>query len=351
MWLDVIIQWIKAFFGTVVFWTGIAGVLLVLITMIRYRVRRGKHSSQVSPGRADVAAGSSAGPSADTLRPENRVALITGASSGIGRAFALRIDQTENDIDEIWLVARRREKLEALAGELKHKTRIIVADLTEGLDAEAYENPLTRALAGESDLCLDSQKRELSEEANQKKQVRIRILVNAAGFAKIGNYAKVSFQDSMRMIDLNDKAAVAVTLACLPYMSQGDRILQMCSTAAFQPLQHINIYGASKAFLYHYTRALRMELFPRGIAVTAVCPFWVKDTEFIGIAKGEEEQSPIKHFPFATTAEKVAKRGLRASRAGWAVVTPGAFCVIHRLFTKLLPREAAIWIWELMRRM
>ncbi|MBQ7447149.1 MAG: SDR family NAD(P)-dependent oxidoreductase, partial [Eubacterium sp.] len=187
----------------------------------------------------------------------------------------------------------------------------------------------------------------------------------AAGFAKIGNYAKVTFQDSMRMIDLNDKAAVAVTLACLPYMKQGDRIIQMCSTAAFQPLQHINIYGASKAFLYHYTRALRMELFPRGIVVTAVCPFWVKDTEFIGIAKGDGglhtrsdgeissagSKPPIRHFPFATTAERVAKRGLRASRAGWAVVTPGAFCVIHRFFTKLLPREAAIWIWELMRRM
>ncbi len=311
MWLNVIIQWIKAFFGTVVFWTGIAGVLLVLITMVRYRIRRKKKTNK-------------------TPSYTRRIALITGASSGIGRAFALRIDQTEKEIDEIWLVARRQDKLLALAGELKHDTLIIAADLTEGLDEDAYDNPLTRALA--------------------EHEIRIGILVNAAGFAKIGNYAKVSFQDSMRMIDLNDKAAVAVTLACLPYMKQGDRIVQMCSTAAFQPLQHINIYGASKAFLYHYTRALRMELFPRGITVTAVCPFWVKDTEFIGIAKGEEVRPPIKHFPFATTAEKVAKRGLGASHAGWAVVTPGAFCVIHRFFTKLLPREAAIWIWELMRR-
>lgn len=312
MWLEVIIQWIKAFFGTVVFWTGIAGVLLVLITMARYRIRRGKKAEK-------------------TPEHTRRIALITGASSGIGRAFALQIDRTEKEIDEIWLVARRQDKLVALAGELEHDTLIIAADLTEGLDAESYDNPLTRAMA--------------------EHEIRIGILVNAAGFAKIGNYAKVSFRDSMRMIDLNDKAVVAVTLACLPYMRQGDHIIQMCSTAAFQPLQHINIYGASKAFLYHYTRALRMELFPRGIAVTAVCPFWVKDTEFIGIAKGNGERPPIRHFPFATTAKKVAKQGLGASRAGWAVVTPGAFCVIHRFFTKLLPREAAIWIWELMRRM
>ena len=327
MWLDVIIQWIKAFFGTVVFWTGIAGVLLVLITMIRYRIRRGKASEKTNEDSSNGTAGLMSNEDKHT----RRIALITGASSGIGRAFALRIDQTEKGIDEIWLVARRQDKLVSLAGELQHDTLIIAADLTEGLDAEDYDNPLTRALA--------------------KHEIQIGILVNAAGFAKIGNYTKVSFQDSMRMIDLNDKAAVAVTLACLPYMKQGDRIIQMCSTAAFQPLQHINIYGASKAFLYHYTRALRMELFPRGIIVTAVCPFWVKDTEFIGIAKDGTEESPIKHFPFATTAERVAKRGLRASRAGWAVVTPGAFCVIHRFFTKLLPREAAIWIWELMRRM
>lgn len=318
MWIDVVIQWIKAFFGTVVFWTGIAGFLLVVVTMIRYRVRKKK---TVLRGRKDVF----------------RIALITGASSGIGQAFALRIDETEPEIDEIWLVARRQEKLEDLAGKLDHPTRIIPADLTEGLTEDKYDNALIRQLTAAS---------------REHERLQVGILVNAAGFAKIGNYARVNFSDSMQMIDLNAKAVVAVTQACLPYMEQGDRIIQMCSTAAFQPLQHINIYGASKAFLYHYSRALRMELLPRGIIVTAVCPFWVKNTEFIGIAQSDQTagKPPIRHFPFATTAEKVAGKGLRGSRQGWAVVTPGAFCVIHRIFTKLLPREAAIWIWELMRR-
>lgn len=312
-----VIEKIIGFFGNVVFWFGIAGVLLVVVTMITYRVRR-KNERSTQDQRAI------------------RIALITGASSGIGRAFAMEIDQKEKWIDEIWLVARRQEKLDELAGTLTHKTRGICADLTDGLEKDDYENALTKAL---------------EENGQGQQSLRIGILVNAAGFAKIGNYANVSFRDSMRMVDLNSKAVMAVTLACLPYMQRGDRIIQMCSTAAFQPLQHINIYGSTKAFLYHYSRALRLELLPRGISVTSVCPFWVKDTEFIKIAQGQKEGSqPIRHFPFATVAEAVARRGLRGSRQGWAVVTPGAFCVIHRIFTKLLPREAAIWIWELMRR-
>lgn len=322
MWIHVILDWLEAFFGNVVVWFGIAGVLLVIGTMISYRVRR-KGERPVKKTDSSIS---------EKTDSRKRIALITGASSGIGRAFTRRIDQTEKDIDEIWLVARRQDKLEEAAAGLQKPTRIIPVDLTEGLDGEIYRNILTETLAGTS-------------------RCRIGILVNAAGFAKIGNYRNVTFRDSMQMIDLNAKAAVAVTLACLPYMRRGDRIIQMCSTAAFQPLQHINIYGATKSLLYHYTRALRMELLPRGIAVTAVCPFWVKDTEFIGIAQNHEEKPPIKHFPFATTAEAVAKRGLRSSRAGWAVVTPGAFCVIHRIFTKVFPREVAVWIWEGMRRM
>lgn len=265
-----------------------------------------------------------------------RIALITGASSGMGAEFARQIDRTEKNIDEIWLLARRKERLERTAEGLRHETRVIPADLT---DRTCFQR-LDRTFRDED--------------------VQVGLLVNCAGYGKIGNYAKVSRFDSDNMIDLNCRAAVDITLTCLPFMKAGDRIIQICSTAAFQPLQHVNIYSASKAFLYNYTRALRMELLPRKIAVLAVCPYWVKDTEFIGIAeKGKEKTGgvspdrknmPIRHYTFATTADRVVKSALRCSRRGYAVCTPGIVCTIDRIFSKILPRQAMLYIWELWRR-
>ena len=265
-----------------------------------------------------------------------RIALITGASSGLGKAFAERIDTQEVLIDEIWLIARREERLKELAKTLSHPCRILALDLTK---PESFK--LIRA--------------QLEAET-----IQVGLLVNCAGYAKIGNYARISPYDSLHMIDLNCKAAVSITLTALPHMKAHDRIIHICSCAAFQPLQHINIYASTKAFLYQYTRALRLELLPRKIAVTAVCPFWIKDTEFIHIANGYggtpdfsseiNETPPIRHFPFAVRAERVAKQALSDSRLGFAVSTPGIFCFIHRVFAKILPRKVLLYIWEIVRR-
>lgn len=260
-----------------------------------------------------------------------RIALITGASSGMGAEFARQIDRTWKGIDEIWLLARRKQRLEETAGLLHHATRVVPMDLT---DRECYGT---------------------LEKMFRDEGVRVGLLVNCAGYGKIGNYEKVSRFDSENMIDLNCRAAVDITLSCLPYMKAGDRIIQICSTAAFQPLQHVNIYSATKAFLYNYTRALRMELLPRKIPVLAVCPYWVKDTEFIGIAeKGKKSDGrrdmPIRHYTFATTADRVVRSALRCSRMGLAVCTPGVVCTLDRIFSKVLPREAMLYIWELWRR-
>jgi short-subunit dehydrogenase len=261
-----------------------------------------------------------------------RIALITGASSGMGAEFARQIDRMEKGIDEIWLLARRRQRLEETAGQLRHAARAVPMDLTDRTCFESLEKMFRDG------------------------GVRVGLLVNCAGYGKIGNYEKVSRFDSENMIDLNCRAAVDITLACLPYMKAGDRIIQICSTAAFQPLQHVNIYSATKAFLYNYTRALRMELLPRKIAVLAVCPYWIRDTEFIGIAeKGKKESAdrknmPIRHYTFATTADRVVRSALRCSRLGFAVCTPGVVCTLDRIFAKILPREAMLYIWEFWRR-
>ena len=164
----------------------------------------------------------------------------------------------------------------------------------------------------------------------------------------------MSDDDTAGMIDLNCKAAVLCTSAVIPHMHAGDRIIEICSTAAFQPLQYLNVYAASKAFIYNYTRALRNELLPKGIAVTAVCPYWIKDTEFIEIAQNAGENgraAGVRSFPFSIKAEKVVKRAMWASKTGFAVCTPDIVSFFHRIFAKLLPRTVMLYIWEALRRL
>lgn len=257
-----------------------------------------------------------------------RVALITGASSGLGRKLAAEIVKTERGIDGFWLIARREEKLKETAKALPWPCHIVPLDLTA------------------PDAC-DKLKEELAKEG-----VEVGILINCAGFAKIGNYERVGIDASNKMIDLNCKAAVDVTLTCLPFMRAGDRIINIASTAAFQPFQQLNIYASTKAFLYSYSRALRMELLPRGIEVTVVCPYWMKDTNFIPTAEAEYkegERPAIRNFALAVNSDKVAARAMRDSRAGLAVSTPGFVCSIHRIFAKLLPKSVLLYIWELIR--
>ncbi|MCI5595512.1 MAG: SDR family NAD(P)-dependent oxidoreductase [Lachnospiraceae bacterium] len=96
-----------------------------------------------------------------------------------------------------------------------------------------------------------------------------------------------------KMPKLDEIWAIAI---CLPYMKAKSRILEICSTAAFQPFQYLNVYAASKAFLYRYSRALAVELRSRKITVTAVCPYWIKDTEFIPIARQNSDDKMIRRI-------------------------------------------------------
>lgn len=256
-----------------------------------------------------------------------RIAVITGASSGLGREYVCEVAKTEPDIDEIWVIARRKSRLEELQKHLKIPVRALVCDLT---------NP--KSIDG-------------IEELYSKKQPEIALLINNAGFGKIGNYEAVGRDFSNKMIDLNCRAAVDMTYISIPYMVRGSRIMEVCSTAAFQPFQYLGIYAASKAFLYRFSRALRIELLGRGIKVTAVCPYWIKDTEFIPTAKKTADDGrAIKHFPLASTARSVAKHSLIASRLGLPVSTPGIMCTAHRIVAKFIPSEIMMGIWALLRR-
>lgn len=254
-----------------------------------------------------------------------KIAVITGASSGLGREFVRQLSLLDKQLDEIWVIARRRDRLEALRTHCRVALRVLPLDLTAPGAVDTLEAELKAA------------------------DPAVSILINAAGFGRMGDWQAVSRRQSAAMIQLNCQAAVEVTQVCLPFMHHGSRILEICSTSAFQPLPYLNVYAASKAFLYRYSRALGWELRPRGIIVTAVCPYWIRDTEFIPAAV--QSGQAVRHFPLASTARRVAFQALYDSRHGKTVSTPGPVCTIHHLAGKCLPSDALMGLWEGLRRL
>lgn len=254
-----------------------------------------------------------------------KIAIVTGASSGLGREFVKLLDR-QKGVEEIWVVARRAVRLEALAKQVKTPVRPLVYDLTEKASIRAIRELLAR----------------------EKPQVQM--LINAAGYGKIGSYRNVSLEDCEGMIDLNCRAAVAMTQITLPYMKADAHIMEICSTAAFQPFPYLSVYAASKAFLYRYSRALRVELRERHISVTAVCPYWVKDTEFISTAQKSTDGAVIHSYLLASRQTTVARKAMCDTCLGVPVSTPGPVSSIHRVLAKIIPSELMMLGWELLRR-
>lgn len=206
---------------------------------------------------------------------------------------------------------RRRDRLEALQSISAVPIRVLALDLTRPGDMEYLRNTLQDELPD------------------------IRILVNAAGMGRMGPTVDIPAKDNDAMIDLNCRAAVDVTDAAFPYLHPGSQILEICSTAGFQPIPGLNVYAATKAFLLSYTQTLHYELSPAGIHVTAVCPYWVKDTEFIGIA--EKGGHGFRHYPLASRSQDVVRRALRDSALNLRVSTPGLVCTLHRAAARVTP--------------
>lgn len=256
---------------------------------------------------------------------KKRIALVTGASSGLGREFARLLVQEA--IDELWLVARREERLRELAAEVALPCRVFALDLTQESSLEA----LSAALSAEP--------------------VVVRYLVNAAGFGRIGMVADIGAATTGRMIALNCRAAAELTERVLPYMERGSRVLEIASCAAFQPIPYLAAYAATKAFLLRYSRALAAEVAERGITVTAICPYWIRDTEFIHEAKRTDKAGLFRGFPLATDQKTVARRSLWAAEHGITVFTPDLVSTLHRIITSLLPHRLMIALSNIWRHL
>jgi len=245
-----------------------------------------------------------------------KIAVVTGASSGMGREFVRQLDGAE-EFEELWVVARRAERLEELQAGLRAKLRPLALDLTETGAGEAYAALL------------------------EAERPRVAVLVNAAGFGVFGAFTERDLETQLDMIRLNDIALVRMTALTLPYMEKGGRIFQMGSLSSFQPVPYINVYGASKAFVLSYSRSLNVELRPRGIRVMAVCPGWVR-TEFFDRAVSDDT---VCYYDRWYTPEQVVTRALRDMDRGRDVSVCGLPVRAQVLLVKLLPHRVVMDIW------
>ena len=251
------------------------------------------------------------------------IAIVTGASSGMGREFALQIDRQQK-IDEIWAIARRRERLEELQNNTRLPMRIFAYDLTDSSHIEDLKSVLN----------------------TEKPQIRL--LANCAGLAKFGDFESVRESDALRMIDLNIRAFFSVTSACIPYMLSGGHIIEIASTAAFQPLPDMNVYAATKAFILSYSRALNRELGRKGVSVTAVCPGWTK-TEFFSVARENADSGAVKNFLFPSSPGKVVAHALKDAQKGKDISIYGITNILHLFFSKILPANSIMTFWDAMK--
>lgn len=245
-----------------------------------------------------------------------RIALITGASSGLGCELARLVD-AEEKMDEIWLVARREDRLAALAQSFRTPSRALAMDLTGSDWLEELKDVLAR------------EKPEIS------------LLINNAGIGKTGDFTGLGEAHVQELLDLNVMALTQNTYACLPYMKEGGRIINIASVAAFLPQPNFSIYAASKSYVLSFSRALHRELKGRGISVTAVCPNPMM-TEFFD-KSGGIGPTGLKKMGLDKVG-KVAQKALRRSRRGKdiSITHPTAHAV--RLMSKILPHS---WILSL----
>lgn len=246
------------------------------------------------------------------------IAIITGASSGLGKSFCRALKDLRSDISEYWLVARRADRLQEMAVELAPvKVRVFPLDLTDPASLQSLETEL------------DQQKADIA------------MLINNAGFGLLGDARDLSPARQRDMVSLNCGAIAMLTPIVLRHMSRGSAIINVSSIASFAPTPRMSVYCATKSFVSAYTRALRRELRPLGIQALALCP-GPMDTEFLPVAGINGNSKTFDMLP-RVKPDHAAHGAILAAMKGRGVYTPGGFFRLYRLLAKLLPHDIVMY--------
>lgn len=252
-----------------------------------------------------------------------RTAIITGASSGMGGIFAKEIAKRYKNVEEIWIIARREERLLALKEEIGPGKQVVILplDLSKEEDVKHYGNLLSEK---KPDVC---------------------ILVNSAGYGKTGSFEEIGYEHNRGMVRLNCQALTDMTYLTLPYLRKGARIIQLASSAAFLAQPDFAVYAATKSYVLSLSRALNIELADRKISVTAVCPGPVK-TEFFDHVeacaegrKSDKASGKVKQLKMLVMAdpEKVVKKAIKDAGKGKEISVYGPVMQLFSLLCKLVP--------------
>ena len=247
-----------------------------------------------------------------------KICIITGGSSGMGVCFAQQLLHFR-EFDEMWLIARRIEKLQEVSDKLNEsikinnssvKIRCIQGDLS-GKDGVEFVKNLLKEEKLHQDFIIDT-------------------LVNNAGYGTYGTFENTSLERQLGMVDLNVYSLTGICYEALPFLTKGSLLINVASLASFAPLGNFAVYGATKAYVYSFSLALAAELEPKGIFVETLCPGPV-DTEFNKVAKVKFSIKPM-------TSEKVAEYAVDQMLKRKLIIIPGFKTKMVR-FSGLLPRK------------
>ena len=250
-----------------------------------------------------------------------KVIVVSGASSGMGKEFILQILEKEKDIDEVWAIARRDDRLIELKEKISDKIVPIKLDLTKEDDLLKYKQKV------------------------DKEKPNIIILGNCAGFGVFDHSENVDTNIKLNMIDLNVKAPVAMIDYSLPYMKEESKIMNIASCAGFQPIPYINDYASTKSFLLSYSRALNKELKYKNIHVLAVTPYWTK-TEFFDRAIDDKKKKVVINYNAMYDPKDVMKLAIKDLYNPKKDISCFGFVNrFQKMLTKILPHSLVMKVW------